>query len=444
MTTRNAWLAIALCSAVGLFVQCNTRTPVGEIGQDGGSPGAAGSGGAGTMGIAGTTGFAGGLGIAGTPTGLAGSLVAPTGLGGNVTCPMTMPVTNLFLAPQPLATPTTSRTTAVGVADLDGDGVSDVLVGGLDVAMAGGGAAGGDGSGKLRVFLANKAGGFAPAVSYDGPDVYGMGAADLNGDKQLDLVTTGSRPGIALRLNQGGGALGAATPYGGGSYAWATADLDGDGNAELLFATAGGLVVWKWVGGSNYSSKTYDEGFNAGVVATGELDGVPGTDVVLSGQDAIHLLFNVDGTAAPTATMTLANPGSWNVSLVDLDGDGMLDLVANSGANGNFKTNVFFNLGGAQFAVARQLPLNGRVLFGDLDGDGKPDAVVINDDCAAVTLSLNDGHGSFSAPSYIASSMPGSYNTLAALGDVNGDKALDLITANENQASVNVRLHRAP
>jgi FG-GAP-like repeat len=477
MTTKKAWLATALVSSLVFLVQCNTRTPIGAYSADGGAPGGSGGtngfGGSAGISLAGAPGGSAGTGFAGVPggsagTGLAGAPGGSAGVGvagdSGAACPAASPTTNVFLAATTLPYPKTSLPTSMTVGDLNNDGAADIIVGGQDVPVftGGSGGAGGGGYGGIggnsaasaTVFLADKTSGFAPGVPYAGPVSFFFSLADVNGDKQVDLVSAFFR-GPTLRLNQGGGTLGAPTTYDvtDSSATFATGDLDGDGKAELLFPTSGdqgGLVVLQSAGGSNYASKTYDAGFGPSAVAAGELDGLAGIDVVVAGQKGVHVLLNGGGTGSLSAPVALDIPAQ-NVALVDIDGDGKLDIVATAPGNGTSggALSVSFNLGGGQFAVARRLPLSGRAVFGDVDGNGKADAIVVDDDCSTVALSLNDGHGSFSAPSFIGG-LPASSYILIALGDVNGDKALDLVTLTQTgtwpalTTNLNVRLHRAP
>src|SRR5207237_10918871 len=59
----------------------------------------------------------------------------------------------------------------------------------------------------------------------------------------------------------------------------------------------------------------------------------------------------------------------------------------------------------------------------DLNGDGYPDLAIVNANTVAILL--NRGDGTFAAASFIAT---GPRTTSCLLGDLNGDRKLDLVT----------------
>jgi hypothetical protein len=69
---------------------------------------------------------------------------------------------------------------------------------------------------------------------------------------------------------------------------------------------------------------------------------------------------------------------------------------------------------------------------GDLDGDGIPDLAVADDD-ANVSVLLNQGNGTFSAPINYAA---GGSSLSLAVGDLNGDGRLDIALGNDDGMTV--------
>ena len=86
------------------------------------------------------------------------------------------------------------------------------------------------------------------------------------------------------------------------------------------------------------------------------------------------------------------------VVAADLNGDGKLDLIANS-----YDTNtvaVLLNNGHCEFDTQTSCAAGScldNVAVGDVNGDGKPDIVVGNKSSNTVSLLLGDGQGGFGA-----------------------------------------------
>ena len=74
---------------------------------------------------------------------------------------------------------------------------------------------------------------------------------------------------------------------------------------------------------------------------------------------------------------------------------------------------------------------------GDVNGDGKPDIVVANDDSNTVSVLLGNGNGTFQAQQTFAT---GTDPSSVAVGDVNGDGKPDLVVANDGSNTVSVLL----
>jgi len=128
----------------------------------------------------------------------------------------------------------------VAVADLRGNGISDLVVANYD-------------ANTVSVLLGNGDGTFQPAVSYGtgqyGYDFY-VAVADVNGDGVPDLLGASiwrrnnsySAGGVSVLLGNGDGTFRPAHTYNSGGYntlGVAAADVNGDGTPDLLVVNAG-------------------------------------------------------------------------------------------------------------------------------------------------------------------------------------------------------------
>ena len=283
------------------------------------------------------------------------------------------------------------RTQAVVLGDVDGDGDLDIVVGN---------------DGYNRLYL-NKGKGFfedktathiTPWYSEKTED---LALVDVDGDKDLDLLVINDQAQNRLFLNDGNGffrentskALPAAKDA---AWALAVGDVDGDGDPDFL--------VGKWGPGSQGQNRLY-----------------------LNDGKGIF-------TDATKGRIPAASRKTFCLALGDVDGDGVLDLLAGNA----LQDRLYLNDGKGTFkdATKGRLPADmdgaGAVLLADLDGDGDLDAFIGNFDSSGGQnrVLVNDGKGFFL--DITLGGMPiAKDGTLAlARGDVDGDGDLDLLVGN--------------
>jgi hypothetical protein len=352
-------------------------------------------------------------------------------------------VSSLATSAPSFSRPTTYRTglapLSVAIGDLDADGQRDVAT-----ANAGGNS--------VSVLLSG--GDRSPAAKRDyrtglGPDSVAIG--DLDGDGKPDIATANLAEGsVSVLLNRGDGSFGAPVDYAAGGQIGvastvAIGDLNGDEHPDLATSNdqLNTVSVFANKGDGSFEAKRdYATGASPYAVAIGDLDGDGKRDLVTANFDAntISVLINSgDGRFAVKRDYRAAvNP--YAVAIRDLNGDGNPDL-ATANTNPNGKTaSVFLNTGDGSLRVRRDYQAGHdpwSIAIGDLNGDRRPDLVTANSDADAKTVSvlLNQVGARFEPKlDYRAGSDPWA----VAIGDLSGDGKADLVAANSYANTVSV------
>ncbi|NLY02168.1 MAG: cadherin-like domain-containing protein, partial [Rhodopirellula sp.] len=387
-------------------------------------------------------------------------------------------------APQlPLGTRATDpKPSAVAIADLNGDGRTEVLVG-----VPGG----------LAVFARNTDGSYAQSRVYPlTQSPFDMATGDLNGDGRTDIVAAISLgdfvPGnVAILLNAGDGTFAAAQYLTTGEEAGSLVlrDLNMDGSVDIAVEVTGpfdnasrtfpnsGIEVFHGRGDGTFlpgvlvrAGVSRNSQGTRGTIAAGDVDGDSIVDLVMAANgstftdpanpsappvrshDGLYILLgNADGTYRPgqrylnEPDRTL--PSVQSATLGDFDGDGKLDVATSrTFFSGDRPDDVLVLLGNGDGTFGTETAYDAglsatQLLSGDFDGDGSTDLVTAEPSVggAGISLLLNQGDGTFGpAVSYFAGG--GSWGI--ALGDLDSDGHLDVATANFDSGTVGLLLGR--
>ncbi|MEM7481112.1 MAG: FG-GAP-like repeat-containing protein [Acidobacteriota bacterium] len=266
-------------------------------------------------------------------------------------------------------------------SDLDGDGYPDIAIVNEDTE-------------DLRVFM-NQAdgtgtfGSMLTPTSALGTQASPSEPSDFDRDGEVDIAVANPQDStVSILLGQGDGSFGsqqllpvAATPRG-----IAVLDADGDGDVDIAVASTGASALTLFVN-----------------------DG--------------------SGAFAPSAggTFGTGTAGEWALAAVDLDEDGLLDLV--DGGRNDERLHVHLGNGDGTFSAAGSQDAGGRVWMlatGDVNGDGHEDVAGVNSNDNNGAILLGNGAGALAAPTTYATDP---FPLAVDLGDLDGDGDLDWMTS---------------
>ena len=258
---------------------------------------------------------------------------------------------------------------SVRAADLNGDDLQDLVVGTYT-------------AGTIDVYIGDGAGGLAAPVHYQALQPVDVAIGDFNGDRIPDLASADYNPasvGIHLGLGPGTFGPGQSILMNGSPNHIATADLDKDGRLDLITSTYNSLA-------------------------------------------SISLLYGTGtGGFEPPRNLALNN-GAYDVVLADMNQDGWIDIVTLLGSG---QVVILTNLHNRTFSVMNVVNPAYISAFrvADMNGDGRPDLVVSDNNGPFVRVLLGTGPGAFApdmifyVPEYILD---------VEVGDFNGDSMTDV------------------
>jgi hypothetical protein len=320
--------------------------------------------------------------------------------------------------------------------------------------------------------------GIGPTPSFAAPQAFSTGAnamsvaaADLNGDGKPDLIVgnvNGSSVSVLLNTTVPGAAAPSFTTTqqtfvtGTSPISVQAVDVNGDGEPDLAIAnfadnTVSVLINTTAPGASTpsfTSQQTFVTGNSPRSLISTDLNGDGKPDLVVenAGDNTVSVLFNTAATGATAASFATqqtfsTGAGSFFLTTGDINSDGKPDLIVvnNSGVavllntmapgafTGSFNAQHTFATGSSPWAAAAA----------DVNGDGKADLIVTNYNDNTVSVLLNITASGATVPSFAAQQIfpVGSGPRSVAAADVNGDGKPDLIVTNSIGGSVSILLN---
>lgn len=310
-----------------------------------------------------------------------------------------------------------SPATMLAAGDFDGDGLNDLLAAAQGLVFRAG--LGGGAFGPERVLAAGP------------PPAPGLTVVDIESDGDLDVVFGGDRTVVSL-VNDGAANFVAQHVVLSAQVAHIdVGDVDRDGALDVLTSAS---TLLRGDGTGNFIAPTlvYSGGNNSGLAAADfNRDGL--IDLVLSERwtPSAHLCYAQGTTGqvyfAPPVDVAIGL-GQWEIAAADVDGDGWSDIVAGHEGHGPGQVSICFNDGAGGFASSQLYhggALQSHVALGDVNGDGRLD--IVSAGHAAVSVLLNAGNRTFLSPQ--STPLPASWTYVGELdvGDLDGDGVDEIV-----------------
>jgi hypothetical protein len=340
---------------------------------------------------------------------------------------------------KPVQYPIGINPTSIAIADINGDGKLDIVVGN-------------DGNPKISQFgdvgilLGNGNGTFRKAIHVNVGSIFPsrIVVADFNSDGKPDIALISKIGGPTLRIFIGNGdgtfRTGATYSIASGFVSFLVADFNQDGKPDLailneeICKTCNTVTVLLGNGDGTFQAGLVTPSLKATAMVVGDFNGDGRLDLLVG--SGYFLAGNGDGTfAAPVFAGFFFE---FAAAVGDLNGDGKLDLVANSQLGSNttkqsaYSTITVLGNGDGTFQAPITYdvgPLAVAVGAVDLSGNGKLDAVTMNTD-AGIGVALGNGDGTLQAARWTnivdGYSKGGPFPVVAA--DFNNDGKADITT----------------
>jgi len=317
--------------------------------------------------------------------------------------------------------------------DLDGDGVTDLLI-----ALRSEGF-----THQIAVVRSLGAAGFETPVLVDLPSsAEDIELADLDADGDLDLAIALNSSGACVVMNEGGLAFGAPERYdevGSLPKTIVSGDVDGDGDQDLAVAAVGAARLLLNQGdGKMVLGRLFSLGGLRTALAMSDLDGDGRLDVAVADSDLRYWLQNDIGEFGPPTTVNVqpSTDDFKDLLVADLDGTAPAELIAVGGDH----PDVFVFYGRVGSGPSKPVIYGSTegfpdVAIGDANGDGHSDLVLARPQVATLEVFPNRGDGRLLTRQLLTYQQ---WCQQAIVTDIDGDSRLDVVAIEQSDFVVYV------
>ncbi|MGE0055708.1 MAG: FG-GAP-like repeat-containing protein [Hyphomicrobium sp.] len=311
-----------------------------------------------------------------------------------------------------------SSPNGISVSDLNSDGKLDIAVSNYVA------------TGTVSVLLGDGLGGFGPRIVSPTGKIFPAASAigDVNADGIVDILTANNagRSGVSVLLGNNNGTFtpSVVLPSDGDPVSIALADINGDNIADVAFSNAAwnahDVQIYLGSGDGTFieAPKVVVSNFTYSVLLE-DVDNDTNADLIFSTNDGTVTvtLGRGDGTFKDGTSYLLSSPSvaPGNVKLVDVDSDGIRDLVfANTLLNA---VSVLIGQGDGTFGPAQSYATGGSdsgwLTVGDFTNDGRADVAISNFNSNSISV-LENTPPTITGPSYTIDKTPPSLVSIVA------------------------------